>query len=293
MTSVDYLVGVDGGGTGTRLRLADAHGVALAQGRAGPSSLAHGIPEAWAAILSALSDAFDHAGGRPPPLARVALGVGLAGVNVPDWRARFQAGNPGFARLCVDTDAYTTWRGALGGAPGAILALGTGSVGLVVDADGQRRQVGGWGFPASDEGSGAWLGLHAVQLAQQVLDGRAAAGAFSQAVITACGGSSEGMRAWVGQASQTRFAALAPLVVQHGPHDAAAHALLLAAGVQVGRIAHALDPRHDQPIALCGGLAEALHPWLPADLRARAVAPQGDSAQGALALLLDSPAPPH
>lgn len=285
MSGMHFLAGVDGGGTGTRLRLANAQGVELALGHAGPSSLAHGVPEAWAAILSALHEAFGNAGMAPPPLAAVALGAGLAGVNVPDWRARFEAGNPGFSHLCVDTDAYTTWRGALGGAAGAIVALGTGSVGLVVQADGTRRQVGGWGFPASDEGSGAWLGLHAVQLAQQVLDGRAAGGAFSQAVIDACGGNSQGMRAWVGQATQTRFAALAPLVVRHGPHDAAAHALLQAAGVQAARIAQALDPRGGVPLALCGGLAKALRPWLPAELSARALSPQGDSAQGALALV--------
>ena len=84
MSGMHFLAGVDGGGTGTRLRLANAQGVELALGHAGPSSLAHGVPEAWAAILSALHEAFGNAGMAPPPLAAVALGAGLAGVNVPD-----------------------------------------------------------------------------------------------------------------------------------------------------------------------------------------------------------------
>ncbi|MFZ3287574.1 MAG: ATPase, partial [Telluria sp.] len=43
---IEYLIGVDGGGTGTRVRLARADGTELAQGSGGPSGLAHGIGNA-------------------------------------------------------------------------------------------------------------------------------------------------------------------------------------------------------------------------------------------------------
>ncbi|TCG05130.1 ATPase, partial [Paraburkholderia steynii] len=52
-----YLIGVDGGGTGTRVVLASAEGKELAQGSAGPSGLALGVERAWDAILAAIAQA--------------------------------------------------------------------------------------------------------------------------------------------------------------------------------------------------------------------------------------------
>lgn len=57
-----------------------------------------------------------------------------------------------------------------------VVELGTGSVGGALLTNGRKLSVGGWGFPSGDEGSGAWLGLRAAQLAQQALDGRPLAG---------------------------------------------------------------------------------------------------------------------
>ena len=52
-----------------------------------------------------------------------------------------------------------------------------------------------------------------------------------------------------------------------------------------GLIALALDPSEQLPIALCGGLAAPLRPYLPAPLLQRVVAPHADAASGALQLI--------
>ena len=44
-------------------------------------------------------------------------------------------------------------------------------------------RVGGYGFPISDEGSGADLGLHAIRLALRAGDGRALATSFTREVM--------------------------------------------------------------------------------------------------------------
>ncbi|HLO96322.1 MAG TPA: hypothetical protein VK195_18595, partial [Burkholderiaceae bacterium] len=54
LAAVRYHVGVDGGGTGTRVKLADAAGHVLGQGEAGPSALGQGVPQAWRHIREAL-----------------------------------------------------------------------------------------------------------------------------------------------------------------------------------------------------------------------------------------------
>jgi glucosamine kinase len=282
---IEYLIGVDGGGTGTRVRLADPNGVELAQASAGPSALSHGIPNAWTTILSAIGEACAVADIGSPPLSSMAIGLGLAGVHNKDWAAQFIAADPGFAALVLDTDGFSTLMGAHGGQPGAIVAIGTGSVGEAMRIDGAKVEVGGWGFPAGDEASGAWMGLRALNHIEQVLDGRVAGGAFARDVIEACGGNRDAVQIWLGRANQTAYASLARFVVMHGESDPVARAILEHAGREVASIAHALDPGNSLPLALCGGLGEVLLGWLPPATRARCLPPQGDSAQGALRMI--------
>lgn len=282
---IDYLIGVDGGGTGTRVRIARADGTELATGRSGPSALVRGIPAAWAAIEEAAAQAFAAAAIARPPRSAMAIGLGLAGVNHGPWASAFAAANPGYAALALETDGFTTLLGAHGGGPGAVIAIGTGSVGVALSAEGLRREVGGWGFPSGDEGSGGWIGLRAINHVQQVLDGRQPSGDFARAVVDACGGSRERVFAWVVQADQTRYAALAPLAFVHADTDTVARGLLAEASRQIGAIARALDPARELPVALCGGLGVPLRPYLPPDLMQRAVEPRTDSTTGALCLI--------
>lgn len=280
-----YLIGVDGGGTGTRVLLADRHGAELGRGSAGPSGLMHGAQSAWLAILAAIDQAFNAAGLATPVLSEIALGCGLAGVNNKQWAADFTAQDPGFAALVLETDAGTTLLGAHQGKSGVIIALGTGSVGEVMLADGSRREVGGWGFPSSDEASGAWLGLRAINHVEHVLDGRSVGDDFSAALIAFCGGSRDAVFNWLALANQTKFAQLAPLVIEYAGKLAKANEIMLAAGVEVAKMAKALDVTESLPIALCGGLAEPMLAYLPQSLGKRVTKPEGDSASGALILV--------
>jgi glucosamine kinase len=285
---IDFLIGVDGGGTGTRVRLARRDGTEIAQGAGGPSGLGLGIARAWDSVQHAAAAAFAAAGIEQPPLERMAIGLGLAGVHNKQWAAEFVAANPGYAAIRLETDAFTTLMGAHGGAAGAIVAIGTGSVGEVLREDGSRHEVGGWGFPAGDEASGGWIGLRAIGHIEQVLDGRRERSAFADSIIEACGGNRDAIQVWLGKATQTAYASLAPLVLQHGSTEAddpVARAILLDAGSEVATIAHALDAEGTLPLALCGGLGAALRDFLPPKLLARTTPPLGDSAAGALRMI--------
>lgn len=282
---IEYLIGVDGGGTGTRVRLARRDGTELAQGQGGPSALSHGIDAAWSAVQSAVATAFEAAMLQAAPLPAMAIGLGLSGVHNKQWAGQFIAANPGYAAIVLESDGFTTLMGAHQGKPGAIIALGTGSVGEVLQPDGMRREVGGWGFPAGDEASGAWIGLRAINHIEQVIDGRRPSSPFSRALIEHCGGDRNAVQVWLGQANQTRYAQLAPLVLAHSATDSVARSILIDAGTQVATMAGALDPSATLPLALCGGLGEPMRPFLPPALRARASSPQGDAASGALRMI--------
>ncbi|WP_175851469.1 BadF/BadG/BcrA/BcrD ATPase family protein [Burkholderia cepacia] len=286
MAALLFAIGIDGGGTGTRAVLADRHGRELAQGRGGPSGLGLGIERAWASIGAACADAFTRAG-LAFDWPQCALGCGLAGVNNAAWLAAFRAHAP-LGALAVESDAYTTVVGAHGGAPGLIVALGTGSIAAALDAAGACRIAGGFGFPSGDEASGAWLGVRALAYAQQALDGRVPRDAFANALLAETGAQDrDALVQWSCDANQTIYARLAPIVFAHRSHPVAG-ALIAQAGDEIGKMIDALDPQQALPVALCGGLADALAPAVPARHAARLRAPLDDSAHGALRLALQA-----
>ncbi|WP_087754269.1 BadF/BadG/BcrA/BcrD ATPase family protein [Paraburkholderia caledonica] len=279
-----FLIGVDGGGTGTRIVLADAHGRELAQAASGPSGLGLGVERAWQAIAAGCADAFAQAGAALD-WSRCVLGCGLAGVNNRDWLAAFLAQAPALAGLAVESDAYTTLLGAHGSAYGVIVALGTGSVAAAADRDdGEFRTVSGYGFPSGDEASGAWLGVRAIVHAQHALDGRGPNDDLAQALLAHVGAHDrDELVVWLCEANQTAYASLARIVIAHPAHPFAAR-LLGEAGLQIGKMIAALDPSGALPIALCGGLGAPLREYVPQIYQARLREPLSDSAHGGLQL---------
>ena len=275
---VKFLIGVDGGGTGTRAVLADCSGHLLGRGSAGPAGLALGIAPAWAAIRQAI-DRAAQAAGVAWSAAECALGAGLAGSNHPQWRAEFLRQNPGFAPLAIDSDAGIALLAAHGGRPGVMVAAGTGS-------------VGGWGFPVGDEGSGAWLGMGAMRHAQCALDGRARPGALARAVWAACGADRDALLAWSLAAGQGDFAGLAPLVFACAGADPVAGELLDQAAQALETMALALDPQAALPVALMGSIARRLAARCSPALQARLSGGEAEAALGALSLIRCALEPP-
>jgi glucosamine kinase len=282
-----YVAGVDGGGTGTRARLQDVAGRTIGAGRAGPSGLGQGVSQAWRHVRQALDAAFADAGLTPAAPTDIAVGLGLAGAGVAAQRAAFLQADPGYALCVLDNDGITQLLGAHAGRPGIVVASGTGSVAAALYADGSRRQAGGWGFPVGDEGSGAWLGLRAMQHAQAVLDGREVAGRLAAAVMQRAGTDAPALLAWCLQAHPGRYAELAPLVFDAAAMgDAHAEAVLQAAADELARLAQALQTAPEPlPVVLCGSVGERLLPLWPAALREQVVPAAGDSADGALRLV--------
>jgi glucosamine kinase len=282
-----WLLGIDGGGTGTRARLQSADGRTLGYGQAGPSGLSQGVEQAWRHVEQAIAEAFATAALPVALRADCALGLGLAGAGRPDRRLAFLDADPGYACLALDTDACTLTLGAHPDRAGIVVAAGTGSVGALRQTDGSIRVAGGWGFPIGDEGSGAWLGLQALRHAQTVLDGRRPGDGLSQAVLLVTGTAPDALQAWCAGAGQQACASLAPRVFEAAARgDGAADALLQSAADELAALARAMLPAGTRlPIVLVGSVGLRLRDRWPADLQALCVEPRGDSADGALALL--------
>ena len=276
-------LGVDGGGSKCRARLEAADGRVLGRGAAGPASMRLGFESARNAIMAATRQALAQAGLGDDALKMTYAGVGLAGTGQRGAREALELWRHPFAGAWFEGDAYMAYLGAFGGGDGGIVIVGTGSIG--VTHQDKTVRVGGYGFPVSDEGSGADLGLNALRHALRTLDGRAEPSQFSRAVLAEFSNDPATVIDWMDRARATDYARLAPLVTEHAAAgNADARRLMREAGWQIAELVEALFRRGAPRVALAGGLAEPMKPYLPADVAARVVAPQADAMAGAILL---------
>ncbi len=290
MNKIIYYVGIDGGGSGTRLVITDSIGSSSPLSiidHGPPSALALGRKTAWENILATLKIAFQNIGHDAIPYQETAIALGLSGANHLAWHQEFLSLNPGFPKIILDTDGFTTLLGAFEGTPGVIVALGTGSVGVILRKDGMRDSVSGWGYPAGDEASGSWLGKLAVSHTQKVCDGRRKQSKLSELILQHIQKhSSNGtLISWVGDANQTQYATLAPFVFQAKDDDPVAHQLLVLAGKEIEEMHGALDPNFEYPFSLCGKLGPLLRSYLSTKFNNVYQACKKESQFGALYLL--------
>ena len=285
-SNLKFIIGVDGGGSGTRVLISHPDNLKpLASAEGAPSALGLGIEKAWRSIMKTIAQAFANANLKVPMLSECAMGLGLSGANNIVWKNEFLLRNPGFKTIVLDTDGYTTLLGAHGGKPGVIVAVGTGSVAMRLSVNGERKDTSGWGFPSGDESSGAWLGLRACALTQKAFDGRRVSSSLTELIKHHCGVTPNEFLNWLGNAQQTEFASLAPLIFQTAGSDPESGTLLSKAGLEIAEMVHALDPKAELPLSICGRLGEALIDYLPSDIKQRHQKALGESTMGALHLI--------
>lgn len=261
-------VGVDGGATKSVLRLEDEAGNLLGQTLSGPASVRVSPDLAWHSINVALDKLL-----APLALSRQQLhiGMGLAGCEVEEAYYSFINKNHHFKTLLVSSDSHIACLGAHRGQDGAIIIAGTGVVGYQIHK-GEKKQVGGWGFPHDDEGGGAWLGMQAIRKTFKWLDGRETKSGLSQAVFAYFDHEPKKMISWANRANSTLFAELAPLVVEQSQQgDGVAEGLLKRAAEAIDHIAQALAQAEGMdrqvPYSLLGGMAPFIIPFLSDTLR--------------------------
>ena len=150
---------------------------------------------------------------------------------------------------------------------------------------GRHHRVGGWGFPISDEGSGAWLGCEAVRRLLWAHDGRIAWTGLLTALFAEFEADPHAVVRWVTHARPVDFGKFAPLIVEHASHDdPIACELMTGAAQHIDALAARLVGAGTRRLAIVGGLAPYIECWLAGATRARLVAPEGDALSGALQL---------
>ncbi|MDZ7838748.1 MAG: BadF/BadG/BcrA/BcrD ATPase family protein [Actinomycetota bacterium] len=176
---MQYILGVDGGGTKTTARIADTDGNSLAQGVSGASNYhSVGIPKAIENLNQAISEALS--GLNNDQVNFVSSCFGFAGFNAESDRVSYQKIvfnsilekmlNPDKALIYNDT--------MVGLAAGSdcpnkiILIAGTGSNCYGISQQGRDAKANGWDYILADEGSGYSMGLNALRAIMRAYDGR-------------------------------------------------------------------------------------------------------------------------
>ncbi len=191
MAERKLILGVDGGGTKTQVRIvavdvppvgarpsgrsgagARSHNI-LGEGYGGPSNVAAVGEEAAAASLDEAVDAAHRSAGTRNETIDYAV-VALAGAGLPDVRSFIAAWaeKRGLAQATdVVHDVEPVMAAGLPDGVGIAMIAGTGSSVVGRNEAGERCQTGGWGHWIGDEGSGFDLGRRALGAVADAVDG--------------------------------------------------------------------------------------------------------------------------
>jgi glucosamine kinase len=277
-------LGVDGGGTGCRARIEDEEGHVLGTGIAGAAALRFGIDRSLAAVMTACRGALAEADLPEEALADIIAGIGLAGVGRKGALEQLFAHPHPFKSVTYVNDATIACIGAHAGRDGGIVIVGTGSIGYAV-VGGREVRVGGYGFPISDEGSGADVGLHAIRLALRAHDERNVASKLTRGVLARFQDDPFEAVAWMVKATATDYATFAPMVMRYADDgDPVGRRIVRDSAEQIDELVRRLVECGAPRVALLGGLASPIEPWLAPDVQRRLVPIEGDAVDGALLL---------
>jgi glucosamine kinase len=275
-------LGIDGGGTRCRARIEDESGRVLGQATVGPATARMGIDRAWRSMMEATEAAAAKADLRREDFARMHAAFGLAGLGRRGAAAALRKLPHPFASAFFISDGMAACLGAHSGADGAIVVAGTGSVGVGL-IGGREIRIAGYGFPVSDEGSGARMGLQVVRLALRAADRRFELTPLLAEVLEAFDRDPYQAVAWSEEARAADYAAFAPIVLRHANQgDPVGRRIVERAADAIGHLLDLFLAKGIERLSLVGGLAEPITPWLTPDLRARLKRPDADAAAGAL-----------
>ncbi|KEZ14758.1 MULTISPECIES: BadF/BadG/BcrA/BcrD ATPase family protein [Sphingobium] len=279
---MSYFLGIDAGGSNCRARLIDSEGNVIGTGQGGTANARIGLEALYTTLCAVSNQAIAEAGLSSMQVETIRAGMGIAGISRPGVRDALERFAFPFASVNYGTDAFIANLGAHGGADGAILILGTGSI-AQVRAGGRDFTIGGYGFPISDEGSGAALGLSAMRHALRALDGRSQATPLSRAVTERFDHDTTKAIGWMDKATPKDYGSFAPLVMDYAEaDDAIARSIVEDAVQHIERFIETIFERGASRCTLVGGLADRMQPWLRARTVGRLSPKLGDPLDGAL-----------
>ena len=171
---MEYLIGVDGGGTATKICVADPNGSVCARHAAGALNINGQSPEAFRETMREILEFPAKIGLEKDEC--IGIGMGAAGITNPGTRTSILEAVRAFgfaAPVRLYGDAETALASVYEDCRGIILIAGTGSVCYGRRPDGSSVRAGGYGHLIDDEGSAYDMAIRILRVIVRGEDGRA------------------------------------------------------------------------------------------------------------------------
>ncbi len=299
---MDYIIGIDGGGTKTVGMLTTVIGEELVRTQAGPSNYhVVGTEQTKRVLVEIIQKLTENVDNTTLDSMRFCLGMAGLGRD-EDRRIIGQVCDEiGIGKKRILThDAHIALVGGIGKQTGVIVISGTGSIVYGIDQYGQDVRAGGWGYLLGDEGSGYDIGIKGLQAVARSADKREPPTELTRLMLKklALNNPSELIR-WTHAASRDEIAELSKIVfdaVEIGDEkaetiiDAAVIELLMATETVVME----LNFTGIIDILLSGGnlihqpiMADKLSQWIEMNIKGVSVTlPKHQPAYGAVLLAM-------
>lgn len=168
-----YIIGIDGGGTKTKLTLCDLEGKVLSTYVAGPSNILSSGYETAKASLNTLFRSVIEEGYTLEACEGLCIGAAGAGRDHIKTQIEQMIRALGYnGKLIITHDAETALVGGTGGSGGILIIAGTGAICYGQDEEGKTHRVSGWGHIVGDEGSAYYIGVKIIDAVMRAYDGR-------------------------------------------------------------------------------------------------------------------------
>lgn len=259
-------LGIDGGGTKTKVMLMDKDNTIIADALSGPSSirtvsLETSIANITKGIVGCLAQ-YPHA-----KIKGVFAGIGdvVSDNDAAKITHRLKT-IPALtaASITVKNDVYNAHAAALSTPSGIIIIIGTGSVAFGIDEAGNTHRAGGYSYKEGDQGSAYALGKDALSILGKALDGRVAKTPFTHALMHTLNIFTFKDAVAIYEefhTQRTRVAALAKLVTAYAhKHDPLAYAIIEKASDELFLMIKAVDTHltlTNKDIGIIGSLGNA------------------------------------
>ncbi len=277
------ILGIDGGGSKCKVRLENNQGQLLAEAVSGPANIATSIELAQQSILDATYSALALAKLPASAIQDIHAFAGLAGASIQAAKSSMLQWPCPFSQFNLSSDIEIAIQAAHGDNDGDVIIIGTGFC-AASRRNGISTEFGGYGLLLSDGASGGWLGLQVIRRTLEVLDGLYPASPLIEAVLAELNCSNSGqLSELVIAAKPAYFASFAPLVFEYS-HDHYAKQLLIQATEYLARYITYLTTLSNNPLALVGGVANAIKPRLDQTLCRYLVETSQTPEQGAIQL---------
>ena len=212
-----YVIGIDGGGSGSTLRIFSENGVEVGAAVGGPTNIsAQPMDEVKSILERLINEGLANAKANINDVAAICIGAAGAGRERQADILKDIIADIGIeGKIVVKDDTHIALVAGAGKEEGIIVIAGTGSIAYGRTVEGRSFRSGGWGHIIGDEGSAYYIGVRAINEALKSYDGRSGPTMLLPMILEAIGANAvDKLVEYVyrGEFSKSKIAILAKVV---------------------------------------------------------------------------------